>query len=75
MQANFMESYANIAQNNFKVRVPGEQEPFAVKPVDSADVFLGVLYDRQDMARDFDNNLLASRSQESAQSIPRCGSD
>jgi hypothetical protein len=57
MQANFNESYALIAQNQFKVRVPGQSEPYAVKPVSGDGMFLGVVYDQQSTARDLNNNL------------------
>ena len=57
MQSNFTESYAKIAQNTFKVRIPGEQDPFAVKPIDSAEQFLGVIFDQQGTVRDFNNHL------------------
>ena len=57
MQANFTESYSLIAQNQFKVRVPGQSEPYAVPAVSGDGMFLGVVYDQQSTARDFNNNL------------------
>jgi hypothetical protein len=57
MQANFSESYSLIAQHQFKVRVPGQSEPYAVQPLTGDGLFLGVLYDQQSTARDFNNNL------------------
>jgi hypothetical protein len=56
-QANFSESYAMIAQNTFKVRVPEQEELFAVKPVNSTETFMGVLFDQESTVRDLNNKL------------------
>jgi predicted transporter len=57
MQTNFSESYAKIAMNTFTVKVPGEKDPFTVKPIDGTGGFFGVLRDQESTVRDFNNKL------------------
>jgi hypothetical protein len=55
MQANFSESYAKIAENQFVVKVNGTD--YRVPSMDGTSMVLGVIADQAGTARDFNNNL------------------